>query len=162
MSDLFQVHADLVIRYHWALLTGPKSDRPGDPGKRYHAKQYSTLWAFCEEDIRLAPTNMILVRVLVAKVSNRRKLEAVLPNIPMRPEVPGWTCKTWVQEAFEALKDAQAIDCPFGWATVCQTALWYVHHKAERHRFDGLAQTLYYDEAKVATWDMLEEGEKHP
>lgn len=119
-------------------------------------------WEFNEEEIKLAPTNMILARVLIAKVKDKKKFKATLRNIPIRPEVPGWTCKSWVEEAFEALKDVQAISCSFDWDTVSQTALCYVRYKAENHRYDGLAQAGYFDGTKVATWDMLDEKEIIP
>ncbi|KAK2589483.1 hypothetical protein QQS21_012841 [Conoideocrella luteorostrata] len=96
-------------RVHWALVTGPKSEKPDELGERYHVKQRQMLWEFSEQEIRLSQTNMILVRVLIAKVKDKKKLKATLRNIPARPEVPGWTCKAWVKEAFEALKGVRPI-----------------------------------------------------
>lgn len=107
----------------------------------------------------MAPTNMILVRVLVAKVIDKKKLQGILRGIPVRPEQPGWTCKSWVKEAVESLQDGQAISRSLDWDRLSEIALWYVEQKAYEHRFDGQAEPGYFDETQVATWSTLNGSE---
>ncbi|KJZ69099.1 hypothetical protein HIM_11506 [Hirsutella minnesotensis 3608] len=148
--------------YHWALLTGPKSDKPDETGTRYHAKQHNMVWEFNEQSIRMAPTNMILIRVIVAKVVDKKKLQTILRGIPVRPERPGWTCKSWVKEAFEALQNGRAISRSLDWASSSETALWYAEQKKSEHRFDGQAEPGKFDETQVATWSTLDGSEVIP
>lgn len=104
--------------HHWALLNGPKSDDIEDNGKRYHAKQRNDIWKYDEQEIAMGATAMIPVRVLVSKV----RLKNIVRSIPMRPDQPGWTCKSWVKEAYEALVRGNAIDGEEGWNQVLQLA----------------------------------------
>ncbi len=144
-----------LSRYHWALLVGPKHENETARATRYHAKQQMMQWRYDEVDIRTAATNMILIRVLAAKVRKMGRLQSIMRSVPVRADVPGWTCRSWVTEAYEKLrKDGKALGkCP-DWETLSKTALWYVQKKAEEHRFDGLAPQNKFSTWEVATYNM--------
>jgi hypothetical protein len=97
---------------------------------------------------------MLLVRVTVGKIKDKDRLQSILRRIPMRPEVPGWNCVGWVQEAINAiLQDGKALGtCAESWTAIRDTAMQYVADKKAAHRFDGRVQ---HDMKKAATWDML-------
>ncbi|KAK5988027.1 hypothetical protein PT974_12163 [Cladobotryum mycophilum] len=73
--------------YHWALIVGPKSESSGSHGSRFHAKESlgfvgnppvaQSVWQYEERQISMAPTSMLLVRVLVAKVKNMSQLRSI-------------------------------------------------------------------------------------
>jgi hypothetical protein len=149
-------------RYHWALLVGPKKEDENARGKRYHAKQVPD-WVYEEINIGMPATNMILVRVLAAKVKKMDRLESAMRSVPVRPDVPGWTCRSWVEEAYRTLQgDGKAIgSCP-DWETLSETALWYVQKKTEEHRFDGQAPPGQFNIRLVPTWSVAEGQELVP
>ncbi|KAG5814735.1 hypothetical protein H9Q74_002722 [Fusarium xylarioides] len=160
-SDKNRLYLALYARggqgYHWALLVGPKQEDENTRGKRFHAKQQMLQWRYDEVDIRMGATNMILIRILAAKVKKMDRLKAILRSVPVRPDVPGWTCRSWVEEAYKTLQvDGKAIgSCP-DWESLSHTALWFVQKKIDEHRFDGLAPPGQFNPWQVATWSMLE------
>ncbi|EQK97991.1 hypothetical protein OCS_06296 [Ophiocordyceps sinensis CO18] len=159
-------------RYHWALILGPKFEDDEARGKRFHAKeslsfeqgQRRTVWAFEEREIGMAPTAMILVRILVAKVKNRDRLISVVRGVPIRGGQPGWNCVEWVREALQMIQmDRKAIGTAVvDWPTVRDASLRYVMEKEADHRFDGQAAPGLYDTEKVPTWTLLEGSESIP
>ncbi|EXA30843.1 hypothetical protein BFJ63_vAg18137 [Fusarium oxysporum f. sp. narcissi] len=156
-------------RYHWALLVAPKVEDSETRGKRFHAKEriYSgmqSVWEFSEQETGTSSTLMILVRIQVAKVMNMRSLEAILRSVPVRGEQRGWNCVEWVREALAALQnDNKALGTSvLDWATVRDTAMWYVEQKAMQHRFDGQAAPGQFDTSRVSTYDLLERKELVP
>ena len=132
--------------------------------------QARSVWVYEEREIGMAPTSMILVRILIGRVKKRRNLEAVLRSIPVRYSQTGWNCVSWVQEVIQALyRHQEAGDGIFeraafqlDWDLVRETALWYVREKELAHRFDGQAEPGTFDESKVPTWDMLKGVERSP
>lgn len=156
--------------YHWGSILGPKFEDKDSRDKRFHAKeslsveegQGQSVWAFEERDIGMAPTAMILVRIHVAKVTNR--LVFILQKVPIRGGQPGWNWVEWVKEALQMLQsDNKAIgtaliDRP----TVRDASLRYVREKEAAHRFDARAAPGQYDIAKVPTWTLLEGFESIP
>lgn len=67
-------------------------------------------WRFEERESPLAPTSMLLVRVMVGKVADGNQLVESLRNTPIRQDQPGWNCVAWVKEALEMLKaDTKAL-----------------------------------------------------
>ena len=109
----------------------------------------------------MSPTYMLLVRIVVAKIKDQRRLQSILKHTPLRPELEGWNCVGWVQEAFNNVAgDKGAVSsCAPNWRAVRDTAMWYVEKKKAEHRFDG---TVEYDQNKAPTWDMLERREVFP
>lgn len=157
----------LIIRYHWALLTGPKSISDNSIGKRFHAREQMTMVSnrpqpirqFEERDINMTPTAMILVRVVVAKIVDQQRMENILRrNVPIRTGNPSWSCVAWVKEAYETLMADGGVSGTHApnWQTVRDAAMWYAGYKARMHRFDGRGQ---FDVTKVATLDILRNGE---
>lgn len=128
----------LTCRYHWALLVGPKSEySEGVRGKRFHAKDrvtdgLQTVWEYSEQDIGMASTFFLLVRVQVAKVKSGYDLAAAFKSVPIKSDQPGWNCVDWVREALEAAdKDKKTLGTStLEWQTVRDTAMWYVEKKA--------------------------------
>lgn len=120
-----------------------------------------SVWRYEERDTAMAPTSMLLVRVLIAKVKSLSRLRSVFKRTPLRPELQNWNCVEWIREALEAaVADGKAVGtCASGWESVRDTAMWYVEAKKAAHRFDG---TVLYDPNKAATWDMLEGVELAP
>ncbi|RWA06726.1 hypothetical protein EKO27_g8374 [Xylaria grammica] len=158
--------------YHWALIVGPKDERrPGEMGTRFHAKEKvavtgvpprpHTVWTYEEKAITLRPTAMLLVRIVIAKVLDNKRLQAILQGIPIRSDTRDWNCVGWVQEAWEALvQDGRALGTSAkSWAAVRDTAMSYVARKKAAHRFDGQGD---YDYTRAATWDMLDGKELVP
>lgn len=82
---------------------------------RYHAKERlkksgGSEWLFEERSTPLAPTNMLLVRVIIGKVENNERLVSVLRTTPIRQGDPSWNCVGWVKEALDRLKvDGKAL-----------------------------------------------------
>lgn len=100
-NSLWRLNPLAIIRYHWALLMGPKSDRKDDEGVRYHARERvrpegGSEWVFEELTISMMPTQMILVRIMLAKIEqadtirNHQNISVggvpsqVLPALPLR------------------------------------------------------------------------------
>ncbi|QUC17540.1 uncharacterized protein UV8b_01781 [Ustilaginoidea virens] len=165
-------------KYHWSFIQDPKVEDEKSQGTRYHAMekmgfidgQAQSVWQFDETDIGMAPTAMILVRVLIGKVKKKDRLETVMRNIPIRAQTPGWNCVSWVKEAIQTLQQHQGSGrgilgssaCQLDWETVRQSALWYVEQKRAAHRFDGQAAPGTFDKKKVPTWDLLKNAERTP
>jgi hypothetical protein len=111
----------------------------------------------------MAPTAMILVRVVVGKIENMDRLISVMESVPVRGNQPGWNCVEWLREALALLgKDKRALGTSVTeWQTVRDAAMEYVATKAAQHRFDGKAKPGQFDPSKVATYDLLEKKERY-
>lgn len=150
-------------RYHWALLVGPKTETQDAKGTRYHAKERlnpngKSEWIFEEMEVRIQATQMVLVRITVAKIENRDRVVNILRNVPIRQGEPGWNCVGWVKEALELLKaDEKALGTNvIEWVKVRNATMLYCQRKKDEHRFDGKGD---FDTAKVATYDLMEDKE---
>lgn len=148
-----------MIRYHWALLVGPKVEEDKGKGMRFHAIErvqddMGVAWLFEEGPSALAPTRMILIRVMVGKVEDRERLFNVLRGTPIRASEPGWNCVSWVKEALEGLKkDGTALgSCAIEWDLVRDRAMGYCQKKRDEHRFDGSTTA---DTSKIPTYDLI-------
>lgn len=147
-------------RYHWVLLVGPKTKAEGGQGMRYHAKERlkesgGSEWLFEERGTPLAPTNMLLVRVIIGKVENNERLVSVLRTTPIRQGDPGWNCVGWVKGTLKRLKaDGKAlVSCVIDWDRVRNGAMTYCQRKKDEHRFDG---ERIFDMGKAATYNLIE------
>lgn len=81
-NSLWRLNPLSIIRYHWALLMGPKSDRKDDEGVRYHARERvrpegGSEWVFEELTISMMPTHH--QNISVGGVPSQ-----VLPALPLR------------------------------------------------------------------------------
>nr|POE56791.1 hypothetical protein CFP56_33763 [Quercus suber] len=156
----------LEDKYHWALIVGPKVENERSQGTRYHAKEgvaiidgeSRSVWTFERRSASMAPTAMILVRVMIGKVADNLRLESVLESTPVRQGHPTWNCVGWVKEAIEVLeRDRRVLGTAVtSWEPIRDTAMRYVEKKKAQHRFDGQGN---FDSSKVPTWDMLEDRE---
>ncbi|KAK2811586.1 hypothetical protein FQN50_001928 [Emmonsiellopsis sp. PD_5] len=149
--------------YHWALIVGPKVETQDGMGVRYHAKERPKIgggseWLLEERECPLAPTNMLLVRIVVGKVADGNHLADILRSTPIRQGQPGWNCVFWVKEALERLKaDAKALGTSaIEWDKVRNEAMDYCQRKRDQHRFDGQGD---FDMRKVPTYDIMERKE---
>ncbi|KFA53510.1 hypothetical protein S40293_06531 [Stachybotrys chartarum IBT 40293] len=157
--------------YHWAFIVGPKTESANSYGRRFHAKETMTVegtppvlksrWVYENRETSMAPTSMLLTRIVIAKVKDKRRLQSIFEDTPLRPEVDGWNCVGWAKEGFEAaLRNGNALGTSAdNWKLVRDTAMWYVEKKKAEHRFDGTAD---YDPTRAPTWDMLENKELSP
>jgi hypothetical protein len=133
---------------------------------RYHAKERpkqggGSEWYFEERDCPLAPTNMLLVRIMIAKVENNSQLTSILRSTPIKQGEQGWNCVLWIKEALEKF---EADDKVLGtsvieWERVRDGAMTYCQRKKDQHRFDGKGN---FDMSKVPTYDLIERKEKIP
>jgi len=115
-------------------------------------------WVFEERDCCLAPTSRLLVRILIAEVGKKNRLENVLRNTPPKPEEHDYNCVLWVKEALRRLEaDGEALRVgTVEWETVRDSALGYCWRKRDQHRFDGTGD---FDKTKVPTYDLIQRRE---
>jgi hypothetical protein len=140
-------------RYHWALIVGPKVEAEDGMGVRYHAKERPRLgggseWFFEERECPLAPTSMLLVRIMVGKVADGNHLVNILRNTPIRQGQPGWNCVFWVKEAL----GTSVVE----WEKVRNEAMNYCQRKKDQHRFHGQGN---FNMRNVPTYDLMERKE---
>lgn len=133
---------------------------------RYHAKERSkpgggSQWYFEERGCPLAPTNMLLVRIMVAKVVDNSQLMSILRSTPVRQGEQGWNCVWWIKEALEKLvRDGKALGTSVTeWGRVRDGAMTYCQRKKDQHRFDGKGD---FDMSKVPTYDLIKQKETGP
>ena len=149
--------------YHWALVSGPKTETDTSQGKRYHVRQRQyaengelrSRWEYEELEIPTSPTRMILVRVMVAKVIKWERMLQILRAVPTVQNDPNWTCRIWVRDALANLAGGVGVlgTSATDWTTIENTAKRYVQEKKGQHRFDGQA---LWNMNKVPTWDLIE------
>lgn len=139
---------------------GPKlEDDSRHRGLRFHAKERvtssGTEWFFEERDVPLAPTGMLLVRIMIGKIENKARVIRLLRNNPIKQGRPGWNCVVWVEEALEALKaDGKAMGTSIlEWERIRDGAMNYCQRKKDQHRFDGQGS---YDVSKAPTYDLIQ------
>lgn len=145
------------------MIIGPKIEAPGKLGVRFHAKEKPRVeggseWYYEERECQLAPTSMLLVRVLVGKVEQGDRLKAILRSIPIRQGQPGWNCVGWIKEALEKIKaDGRVVGTSvLDWETVDKEAMAYCQRKKDQHRFDGQGN---FDTEKAPTYDLIQRKE---
>lgn len=154
----------ILHRYHWALLVGPKKESK-DPqleeGTKFHAKEFPKSpgpgfeFRFEERPVSMMPVDMILVRIVLAKVEDTSKLAQLLRQIPIgQREEGGWNCFAWVREALVHIERSEGVvgTGVLGWEDVREAALSYCRQKRDQRRFDGSGK---YDSTQVPTFDMV-------
>jgi hypothetical protein len=146
-------------RYHWAFLTGPKSDNNGTAGgKRFHAVNKiingQVGWVFEETYRPNLATGGLIARVRIAKITDMDRLIEIFNGLPVTPDVAGWNCVTWVRDAMGILEtDHTALGTRmsnFGWEEVRKQAMDFTRHVIERQNMD--TTTSY----TIATLDLLD------
>ncbi|EKM75443.1 hypothetical protein AGABI1DRAFT_46482 [Agaricus bisporus var. burnettii JB137-S8] len=159
-------------RYHWALIVAPKREHQGSRGIRFHATEKlqsdnSLKFVYDERDIDVFySTNMLLVRIIVAKVEKIDRVCQILRAVPVRQrENAGWNCIAWVKEALEMLDaDEGALGTrTLEWNKIWDTAMTYCGGKISSHRFDGKVELVGIgDPRRPPTFDLLENKEVVP
>lgn len=141
------------------MIIGPKVEQFTDKGIRCHAKEKPKLgggseFYFEERDCELVPTSMLLVRITVAKITDKDRLVEILRNTPIQNQ-PGWNCVSWVKEALESLKsDTRALGTnAIEWNKIRDEAMAYCQRKKDQHRFDGQGK---FDMSTVPTYNLME------
>lgn len=150
--------------YHWALLVGPKKESK-DPqleeGTKYHAKEFPKSpgpgfeFRFEERPVSMMPVDMILVRLMLAKVEDTNKLAQLLRQVPIGQREEGaWNCVAWVREALLRIERSEGVvgTSVLGWEDVRDAAMSYCRQKRDQRRFDGSGK---YDSTQVPTFDMV-------
>ena len=102
----------------------------------------------------------LLVRVLIAKVEDERRLVEIFRNIPVVQNDPEWRCRTWLANALDAIKaDGKAVGTSeLDWSKIEKVAREYVATKVASGRYErGVDLKL-----PKPTWDMLAEKEIVP
>ena len=102
-------------------------------------------------------TNTLLVRVVIGKITNLRRLLQTLRSVPVVQNDPGWRCRSWCADALAALaRDGQALGTSvLDWQRIEEIARRYVREKTTQGRFNNSALLL----RPKPTWDLLENKE---
>jgi len=158
---------DMEERYHWSLLIGPKNLKRGKNGIRLDARNVirdaTQVWVSEQAHIHIGSTSTSLVRICIAKLVDTPRVLDLLHTVPVRPELPGWNCVSWVREALQELQPLQPKGDILGtsgvleWEKVRNGAMTYVNRKIAEGRF-----TQSGDATKVATWDLMKGQEIIP
>lgn len=156
------------IRYHWALIIGPKNEADESiQGLRLHVRNRPTplgniQWIFEALSVPLRATNMLLVRITIAEIADLDRTLEVLRAVPVRQDSLGWTCKSWVEEAVASLDlDAKALGekRAMSWEKVHAKAVEYCDDKRAANRFDGQGN---FDAERPPTWSLIKGKELIP
>ncbi|KAH0829867.1 hypothetical protein AYO21_10175 [Fonsecaea monophora] len=99
---------------------------------------------------------MLLVRVLIDKVNDPSRLDAILCQTPVKDGAKDWNCVAWLKDALELVgKDKAALGTSvIAWDTVRKAAMEYCNQKKSAGRF-----STRYDLEKIPTYDLLERKE---
>lgn len=128
-------------KYHWALLIGPKYETKSSQGTKCHTKDIITFddsikgkeiailsFEFEERQIWMTAIDMILIRIVIAKVVNTERVLHVLrgTRVKKHGDAGGWNSVHWTKEALERLtrEDGLLGASELDWETVRHTALW--------------------------------------
>ena len=169
-SDKYRLYIGLYARdvpntYHWAFLISPKA-ATGSPNEtiRYHVANRPAkrdgmtkdTWFFEKRELVTLKTQLLLVRVLVAKIEGSQKdLEASVQRVPVIQDDPSWRCRTWVRNALAQItKDRILGTGVLDWDTVERGCLSYIERKKKEGRF----QKTPIPEA-IPTYDLIEKKE---
>lgn len=116
---------------------GPKKeskDRQQVEGVKFHAREAAKLdgvgfeFVFEERPVSMMPADMILVRLVLAKVESMDRLTQLLRQIPIRQgEEEGWNCRFWVKEALLCIEQSKGVigTSVLDWQAVRDAALTY-------------------------------------
>lgn len=162
-NDLAQIPLGLVGR-----AENENKDSQLEEGTKFHAKEFPKSpgpgfeFRFEERHVSLLPVDMILVRIMLAKVEDTDKLAQLLRQVPIgQHEEGGWNCVAWVKEALLRIERSEGVvgTSVLGWYAVREAALSYCRQKRDQRRFDGTGK---YDPTQVPTFDMILTRETAP
>ncbi|KAK6840103.1 hypothetical protein PG987_005969 [Apiospora arundinis] len=132
------------------------------PGERYHVKNDPHgRWVF--EALRLEnvrSTATLLVRVVIAKITDERRLIQLLRQVPVVQDDPEWRCRTWVAQVLQAIeRDGHCVSSAvLNWPIIEAKAREYAAAKAAAGRY-GLGKDML---APKPTYNILERRETVP
>lgn len=114
-------------------------------------------WQFEKKATSLLPTSMLLVRVLIGKIHDTQRLDAILSRVPIRGGISGWNCVYWIKEALAILEgDGKSLGTHVtDWTKVRDTIMHYCERKKNQGRF----QPPNYDSQRVPTYDLTRQVE---
>lgn len=92
----------------------PKAEKANSEGIRYHSNNLpipdGVRWVFEKATTSFKPQNLLLVRIIIGKVIDKDRLDAVFDRVPVRGDVDGWNCIARIKEALGLLEeDGEAI-----------------------------------------------------
>lgn len=129
---------------------------------RYHVKNPATQgWVYEEKEIRdVRNTSNLLVRILIAKVTDEERLARIFRGVPIVQNDPNWRCRTWVANALQGLKeDGKAVGTAvLEWGDIEALGRQYAGEKTKAGRYRDVKLA---DKPKP-TWNMLENKEIVP
>lgn len=144
-------------------MIGPNGDDGADEGIRYQVKERlrsngGSEWVLEVVKVSMAPTQMALIRLLVAKIEKPDAMAQLLRSIPIREGQAGCKCVLWVKEALSHLKASTGTigTSVVDWVTVRDSAMAYCKQKHDLHRFDGMGK---FDMSRVPTFDLIRNKE---
>lgn len=119
-------------------------------------------WQFEAKALPTAPAAGILVRIMISKSRDTKRLQHLLnvENVPIRgnqnQNQQGWNCVAWVKEAIHVLNaDGRVLAHPTApWHQIREASMNFITRKKRQHRFDGKAEQGQFDTLSVPTFDM--------
>ncbi|KAI2472745.1 hypothetical protein F4781DRAFT_320045 [Annulohypoxylon bovei var. microspora] len=147
------------LKYHLAFFIGPKPEYGVEvPGMRFHVKNPpGGGWRYVEDELSDVQSSVrLLVRVVIAKVTDERQLIEVFRNTPIFQNDPNFNCRTWAIDALSRISSRKVVGTSqLNWDIVEERARSYVAEKTAAGRF-GHGQDMMKPKP---TWDMLEDKE---
>jgi hypothetical protein len=147
-------------RFHWALLVCPKSDN--GPTYRYHV--INTLqpgvagqrWRFEARPLANFSTQLLLTRMLIAKIDRPADLGRSLESLRLVQGDPAWTCRVWVSEAIQQLDQDGILGHSkiTDWARIEQACREYAESKYAVRRWSDEPNGRWIA-GQTATYDLL-------
>ncbi|GAO20120.1 hypothetical protein UVI_02061590 [Ustilaginoidea virens] len=147
-------------KYHWGFLIGPKEEMSeAVRGRRCHVKN-RPLQGWVYDDVKIENvrnSTQLLVRIVIAKVEDEKRLRSLLREVPIVQDSPDWRCRTWVANALRILKaDSKALGTSMlDWRKIEMTAREYVAKKVAQGRF-ATSEDLMQPKP---TWDLINNEE---
>jgi hypothetical protein len=140
--------------YRYALFVAPKSTKhaPAVSGVKHHIKdtvqtiagEIRQPWRY--ERVAIEDINSeacLLVRVVVAKVTDLDAVQRILSRVPVPPanaldpdQATAFTCQAWTRDALRELRAQGAVAGLGEWDAVRQRAVDYVAKKKEKGRWE--------------------------
>ncbi|KAI0892497.1 hypothetical protein F4806DRAFT_232633 [Annulohypoxylon nitens] len=150
----------LDLKYHLAFIIGPKNeDGEKVPGTKFHIKNSpGGGWQYVEDPLPDVQTEVrLLVRILIAKITDENQLIEVFRNTPIFQKDPTFNCRIWVIDALSRLSNNRKVvgTSQLDWKMIEDRARSYVAVKTVMGRF-GEGQDMTKPKP---TWNLLEDKE---
>lgn len=154
-------------QYHWALIVAPAIESPGAEGMRYLVRQVQAagtppqlIWRLDTKKVLLVPHDDILVRVMIAKITDEIKFGELVSD--MDPDLyeaynSSRELRTWIEDTVRYLiADPKALSQRnMEWQEIEKTCLDYAKKKQDQGRFDQNAPNRGWERDKIPTLDMM-------